>query len=77
MQVTRHVAGIDWSWRHHAVCVIDGDGCRVEEATVPHTRPGLARICQILQRHHVERVGIERGDGPVVEQLLPRGSRSW
>ena len=73
MQATRHVAGIDWSWQHHAVCVIDGDGGRVEAATVPHTRAGLARICQILRRHHVERVGIERGDGPVVEQLLRAG----
>jgi hypothetical protein len=38
MQATPHVAGIDWSWQHHAVCVIDGEGGRVEEATVPHTR---------------------------------------
>ena len=73
MQATHHVAGIDWSWQHHALCIVDGDGDRVEEVTVAHTRVGLARICQLLRRHHVERVGIERGDGPVVDQLLRAG----
>lgn len=66
-------AGIDWSWQHHAVCVVDDHGARVEEATVPHSRPGLAKITTMLRRHHVHRVGIERGDGPVVEHLLREG----
>lgn len=66
-------AGIDWSWQHHAVCVVDDDGHRIEEATVSHTRPGLARITTLLRRHGVGRVGIERGDGPVVEHLIRDG----
>ena len=37
-------AGIDWSWQHHAVCVIDDQGHRVEDVTVPHSRPGLATL---------------------------------
>lgn len=66
-------AGIDWSWQHHALCLVDDDGHRVEEATVPHTRPGLAKITALLRRHGVARVGIERGDGPVVEHLPREG----
>jgi transposase len=66
-------AGIDWSWQHHAVCVIDEHGRRLEEVTVSHTRPGLAEVTALLRRHRVHRVGIERGDGPVVEHLLRDG----
>jgi transposase len=66
-------AGIDWSWQHHALCIVDDDGQRIDEATVPHTRPGLAKITTLLRRHGVDRVGIERGDGPVVEHLLRDG----
>jgi transposase len=67
------IAGIDWSWQHHAVCIVDDEGQRIEEATVAHTRPGLAKITMLLRRHGVERVGIERGDGPVVEHLIRDG----
>jgi transposase len=66
-------AGLDWSWHHHAVCVVDGDGGRIEEATVPHSRSGLDEIAALLREHAVARVGIERGDGPVVERLVRDG----
>ncbi|NHC25555.1 IS110 family transposase [Nocardioides sp. IC4_145] len=66
-------AGIDWSWQHHAICVVDNDGHRIAEVTVAHSRPGLARITALLRRHGVTRVGIERGDGPVVEHLIRDG----
>lgn len=70
MQATPTFAGIDWSWQHHAVCVIDDAGRKIDEVTVTHSRPGLAKITALLRRHGVERVGIERGDGPVVEHLI-------
>jgi transposase len=73
MQATPTYAGIDWSWQHHALCIIDDAGHRVEEATVPHSRPGLAKITALLRRQEVQRVGIERGDGPVVEHLIRDG----
>lgn len=73
MQATPTFAGIDWSWQHHAVCILDDDGDRLEEATVPHSRPGLNKITALLRRHGVTRVGIERGDGPVVEHLIRDG----
>lgn len=66
-------AGIDWSWQHHAVCVVDDDGCRLAEVTVAHSKPGLAKVTALLRHHGVARVGIERGDGPVVEHLIRDG----
>lgn len=73
MEAMPTYAGIDWSWQHHAVCVVDEHGQRLEEVTVVHDRSGLAKITALLRRHHVHRVGIERGDGPVVEHLLRGG----
>jgi transposase len=73
MKATSTYAGIDWSWQHHALCIVDDAGDRVEEATVPHSRAGLRRLTGLLVRHGVSRVGIERGDGPVVEHLLRDG----
>jgi Transposase len=67
MEATPTFAGIDWSWQHHALCVVDNSGRRMEEVTVAHSRPGLAKIITLLRRHGVARVAIERGDGPVVE----------
>jgi len=73
MEITPTFAGVDWSWQHHAVCVIDDAGRKIEEVTVAHSRPGLNKITGLLRRHGVERVGIERGDGPVVEHLIRDG----
>ena len=70
MEATPTYAGIDWSWQHHALCIVDQAGQRVEEVTVPHSRPGLNKITTLLARHDVAQVGIERGDGPVVEHLV-------
>lgn len=73
MEVTPLFAGIDWSWQHHAVCVVDADGRRVQELTVPHSRPGLDRVTAMFVAAGVGRVAIERADGPVVEHLLRNG----
>lgn len=73
MEATPAFAGIDWSWQHHAVCIVDAAGRRIEEATLPHSGAGLSKITALLARHHLTRVGIERGDGPVVEHLLREG----
>jgi transposase len=73
MEATPTFAGIDWSWQHHALCVVDNSGRRMEEVTVAHSRPGLAKIITLLRRHGVARVAIERGDGPVVEHLIRNG----
>ncbi|MCD4527496.1 IS110 family transposase [Nocardioides sp. cx-173] len=73
MEATPTFAGIDWSWQHHALCIVDDDGQRIEEVTLPHSKPGLGKITTLLRRHGVAQVGIERGDGPVVEHLIRDG----
>ena len=66
-------AGVDWAKDNHAVCVLDGDGEPIERFTVTHTKAGLTRLNTILDRHGVDEIGIERGDGPVVDALLAAG----
>jgi hypothetical protein len=43
MKATPTFAGIDWSWQHHALCIVDGDGHRVDEVTVADGKPGLSK----------------------------------
>lgn len=66
-------AGVDWAKDNHAVCVLDTDGEPIERFTVTHNKTGLARLNTILDRHGIDEVGIERGDGPVVDALLAAG----
>jgi transposase len=63
-------AGVDWAKDDRAVCVVDEFGRPVERVTVAHTAAGLARLVWVLGRYPLAGVGIERGDGPVVEALL-------
>lgn len=70
MQATPTFAGIDWSWQHHALCIVDDAGHRLEQLIVPHSKAGLTRIAAVLRQHAITGVGIERGDGPMVEHLL-------
>lgn len=63
-------AGVDWAKDDHVVCVLDERGRVVERVTVAHKAAGLARLVAVLRRHGVGAVGIERGDGPVVDVLL-------
>lgn len=72
-QLEVRFGGVDWSWDRHAVCVVDGAGRVVERFDVAHDADGLKQLARRLHRHHVVRVAIERGDGPVVEALLAAG----
>jgi transposase len=63
-------AGVDWAKDDYAVCVVDGDGEPVARTTLPYTKTGLRRLVELLDRHGVDAVGIERPDGPVVDALL-------
>jgi transposase len=66
-------AGVDWAKDNHAVCVIDSNGEPLERITVAHSKTGLARLNTVLDRHGVDAIGIERGDGPVIDALLTAG----
>ena len=66
-------AGIDWAKDDHAVCIVHPDGEACDRFAVEHTGPGLKKMIKRLLAAGVEEVGIERGDGPVVDALLAAG----
>jgi len=68
----RH-AGVDWSWEHHAVCVLDDAGAVLERFMVKHEAAGLKELCRRLRALKVHQVAIERPDGPAVQALLDDG----
>jgi transposase len=63
-------AGIDWAKDDYAVCVVDAAGEVMARATLAYTKTGLCRLVELLNRHGVDGVGIERPDGPIVDVLL-------
>jgi transposase len=63
-------AGVDWAKDDYAVCVLDPHGEPLERVTLAYTKAGLRRLIDLLQRHEVDGVGIERPDGPIVDALL-------
>jgi transposase len=69
----RVTAGVDWAKDDHAVCVVGGQGEALERFTVAHDAAGLRQLAVRLVRAGARQVGIERGDGPVVEALLAAG----
>jgi transposase len=71
--VGERFAGVDWAKDDHVVCVVDDAGVVVERVTVAHQAAGLARLVRLLTRYAVAAVGIERGDGPLVDVLLEAG----
>lgn len=73
MDDTTRYAGVDWASRSHTVCVIDEAGGVVDRFVVEHRGAELAAMCRRLVRARVERVGIERPDGPVVDALMGAG----
>ncbi|WP_432489648.1 IS110 family RNA-guided transposase [Kineococcus sp. SYSU DK018] len=66
-------AGIDWSSTHHAIALLDEHGIEVQRLDVEHNAAGLRRLVHCLRQAKVTGVGIERGDGPLVEALLEAG----
>ena len=66
----RVCAGIDWAKDDHVVCILHPGGEVLSRFTVPHTAAGLKRLVVRLLAAEVAEVGIERGDGPVVDALL-------
>ena len=66
----RVCAGADWAKDDHAVCIVDADGEILDRFTVTHTAAGLKQFIARLLKAGVLEVGIERGDGPVIDALL-------
>jgi transposase len=66
-------AGVDWAKDDYAVCIVDTAGEALERRKLTYTKTDLRRLIELLERHHVDAVGIERPDGPVVDALLAAG----
>lgn len=66
----RICAGVDWAKDDHAACILGADGEVLDRFTIEHTAAGLEQLIRRLLAAGVVEVGIERGDGPVVEALL-------
>jgi transposase len=65
--------GLDWATDAHAVCVVDDTGAIRTEFTIDHSAAGLSELCRQLHHAAVQRVAIERPDGPVVHTLMGGG----
>jgi len=61
---------VDWAKDDHAVAIIDPDGQVLHRFAVTHDAAGLKSLVRRLLTAGVDEVGIERGDGPVVEALI-------
>jgi transposase len=69
--------GIDWSERHHDVCVMDPEGRVLGKGRVPDGVEGLARMHEMVAAHAGEPsqvvVGIEIDRGLLVGALVGAG----
>jgi transposase len=67
------VAGIDWASEVHVACVMDGQGLVTGRFSFTHDAAAIRGMIGRLRSAGVAGVAIERGDGPVVEELLDAG----
>jgi len=71
--------GIDWSERHHDVCVVDAAGTVLAKVRVPEGIEGVARLHATVAEHAEEPedviVGIETDRGLLVGALVAAGYR--
>ena len=65
--------GVDWAKDDHAVCIVGVFGEVLARFTVAHDAAGLRTMVAKLLAAGVEAVGIERGDGPIVDALRQAG----
>ena len=67
---TRGGAGVNWAKDDHGVCFVATAGAVADRFTVERTATGMKRLISRLLEAGVVEVGIERGDGSVIEPLL-------
>jgi transposase len=67
------VAGTGWASEIHVACVLDGDGAATSRFSFNHDAAAIKAMIRRLHTAGVARVAIERGDGPVVAELLAAG----
>ena len=73
MQESSVVAGIDWAAELHAVCILGAEGRVIERFDVTHDNHALRVMVTRFRKARVNKIAIERGDGPVVQVLINAG----
>lgn len=63
-------AGIDWATDTNETCIVNGSGQVVHRSNTTMDAAGIRKLVAELERFSVNRVAIERPDGPVVDALL-------
>jgi hypothetical protein len=66
-------AGVGWASETHVGCVVGGGGEVVDRFDISHDGKGLTEMVRRFRAAGVDRVAIERGDGPVVGVLFEAG----
>jgi transposase len=66
-------AGIDWATDTNQTCIVDSDGQVLHRSNTTMDAAGIRKIVAELERFSINRVAIERPDGPVVDALLAAG----
>jgi transposase len=61
---------VDWASETHVACVVGDDGEVIDRFAFSHDATGLKEMVRRFRAAGVQRVAIERGDGPVVEVLI-------
>ncbi len=74
----QYFAGIDWGTEKHRLCLVDGEGRRLEERWVEHSGASLAEMVVWLRQHSGDHpsalaAAIEIPRGALVETLLEHG----
>jgi transposase len=62
--------GIDWATDTNELCIVDAAGQVLHRANTTMDAAGIRKLIGQLELHSVERVAIERPDGPLVDALL-------
>ncbi len=65
-------AGLDWGFREHVACVVDGSGSVVAERSFGHGGAGLGSLAEWLRSHGAPAVAMETPRGAVAAFLLSR-----
>jgi len=69
----KYYGGLDWAKDHHQVCILDGQGQRVEGFRFEHSGPGWKALRERIQGYPALGMAMETSSGAVVDQLLASG----
>ena len=73
MESMERFAGLDWGFREHVACVVDGSGAVLEERAFAHGGAGLLALAEWLRSHGGPAVAMETPRGPLAAGLAARG----